>query len=176
MRRIINGRSIISIWVNIDSIPIKELQGTITEFPLPANLYPGDITKGPDGNLWFTAGGTIGRMTPTGVIHKFSLPANSFSNSITAGPDGNLWFKESDKVGRITPAGTISEFPLSFSSLVNNSHLPYTYYLSDITTGPDHALWFTEPGTNDKQSGYIGRITQAGTISEFPLPTPNAPA
>src|SRR5215203_2454606 len=39
-----------------------------------------------------------------------------------------------------------------------------------ITTGPDGALWFTERG-GDK----IGRITTAGVITEFPLPTAGSP-
>jgi hypothetical protein len=35
-----------------------------------------------------------------------------------------------------------------------------------ITTGPDGALWFTENGGNK-----IARITTAGVITEFPIPT-----
>lgn len=153
------------------STPTLALKGTIREIPLPANLYPRDITTGPDGNLWI-AGNPIGRITPTGVIREFPLPANSFAIRITTGPDGNLWFIEADKVGRITPAGTISEFPLPSSILAPNSCEPYTL-CGDITTGLDHALWFTEPGTA-VQNGKIWRITPAGTISAFPLPDPQS--
>ncbi len=35
-----------------------------------------------------------------------------------------------------------------------------------ITTGPDGALWFTEYGVNQ-----IGRVTTAGVMTEFPIPT-----
>jgi virginiamycin B lyase len=35
-----------------------------------------------------------------------------------------------------------------------------------ITAGPDGNLWFTEYGGNK-----IGRITTAGVITEFPIPT-----
>ncbi|MCU1413444.1 MAG: putative antibiotic hydrolase [Microbacteriaceae bacterium] len=38
-----------------------------------------------------------------------------------------------------------------------------------ITVGPDGNLWFTEEGTNS-----IGRITTAGVVTEFPVPTPAA--
>jgi hypothetical protein len=39
--------------------------GTITEFSMPtANSRPTDITNGPDGNIWFTELGKIGRITP----------------------------------------------------------------------------------------------------------------
>ncbi len=64
-----------------------------------------DITAGPDGNLWFTAGETsqIGRITPGGQITLFRLPrAQSDPFGITAGPDGTLWFTEASKIGRIT--------------------------------------------------------------------------
>jgi streptogramin lyase len=38
-----------------------------------------------------------------------------------------------------------------------------------ITAGPDGALWFTENAANA-----IGRITTAGMVKTYPLPTPNA--
>ncbi len=38
-----------------------------------------------------------------------------------------------------------------------------------ITTGPDGALWFTE------LIDQIGRITTAGVITEFPIPTASSP-
>jgi virginiamycin B lyase len=39
-----------------------------------------------------------------------------------------------------------------------------------IAVGPDGALWFTEG-----RAGQIGRITTAGEISEYALPTPYIP-
>src|SRR5258706_9319949 len=39
----------------------------------------------------------------------------------------------------------------------------------DIVAGPDGALWFTEG-----QSNQIGRITTNGTITEFPVPSPDS--
>jgi len=152
------------------STPTRELKGTISEFPLPASIvWPTNITKGPDGNLWFIAGATIGRITPTGVIRLFSLPTKQLGAvGIIDGPDGNLWFSEVSlpgvqsgkrKIGRITPSGTISEF--SLSSNINPGNL---------TTGRDHALWFIEYDNN--QLDKIGRITPTGTINEFPLSFP----
>jgi streptogramin lyase len=79
----------------------QELKGTIHEFPLPTpDFRPGDITAGPDGNLWFTEdesnhvqNGKIGRLTLTGTISAFPLPTSSGGpGGITVGPDGNLWF------------------------------------------------------------------------------------
>ena len=39
-------------------------------------------------------------------------------------------------------------------------------HLNDIAVGPDGNLWFTDAGQNE-----IGRITTAGAITKFPVPT-----
>src|SRR5262249_23925963 len=88
---------------------------SVTGFPIPTfNSEPYGITRGPDGNLWFTENlaGKIGRITPAGVITEFNLTPGSQPVQITAGPDGNLWFTENvpSRIGRITPAGVITEF------------------------------------------------------------------
>jgi streptogramin lyase len=53
-------------------------------------------------------------------------------------------------------AQTVTEFPIPTAS-----SLP-----SGITMGPDGNLWFTETSGNK-----IGRITTAGVITEFAIPT-----
>jgi len=161
------------------------LTGKVSEFSLPSHQYPAGqnptkepagsaqgeplaITAGPDGNIWFTeighVGSSIGRITTSGTITEFLLPsADTFPSSITTGPDGNLWFtvigtnNKPSEIGSMTPQGMIHEFTLSNS------------ILGSITKGPDGNLWFSEfqyGGT-----GKIGRITTAGKISVFPLPT-----
>src|SRR5947207_2382042 len=62
-------------------------------FDLPEESGPGEITTGPDGNLWFTEhgifGNRIGRITTVGAITEFPVPtANAIPDGITAGPDG----------------------------------------------------------------------------------------
>src|SRR5262245_30708356 len=116
------------------------------------------ITRGPDGNLWYTdSGDKIGRITPAGVITVFSagITPGSEPAGITAGPDGNLWFTEDagNRIGRITPAGVVTEFTNGLSPLC----IPAL-----IVAGPDGNLWFTEQATD-----VIGRITPAGVGTEF---------
>ena len=77
----------------------------VTEYPLLRGSAPFEITSGSDGNLWFTEGNKIGRITPAGSITEFPLPkADSEPLGIAPGPDGNLWFTEfrGNRIGRIT--------------------------------------------------------------------------
>jgi virginiamycin B lyase len=59
----------------------------------------------------------------------------------------------------------ITEFPLP-TDCGQFGQSPYLCAPTDITVGPDGALWFTE-----SEGNRIGRITTAGVITEFPLPT-----
>ena len=119
-----------------------------------------EIAAGSDGALWVTlldeihAQGRIGRITTAGSMSMFSVPGASYLDDITAGPDGALWFTDNlGKVDRITTSGAISEFTVGGE--------PY-----HITTGPDGNLWFT-----DHNAFRIGRITPAGQVSYFLLPS-----
>jgi len=159
--------------------------GELTNFPLPATYSsPSALTVGPDGNLWFTNTAltfngpvpAVGQITPAGVITEYPTHSSYSSESaLTVGPEGNLWFTESTpsssggglaaSVGRITTAGVISEFPLPAT---NND-------VSGLTDGPDGNLWFSASTSNgfgsSAPSSFIGRITPAGVISEFGLPS-----
>jgi len=125
----------------------------------------GEITTGPNGNLWFTDYNLdqIGEITTGGSVTEFPLPKSiiQLTGGITAGPDGNVWFAEGgygSKIGRITPAGAITQFPI-----------PSGGDAYGITSGADGNLWFMEGG--NPTFANIGRITPAGTITEFPIPS-----
>src|SRR2546429_7016675 len=79
--------------LSLSSAPAWAKAGTITESPTPTGSGdPIGITTGPDGNLWFTAGTDIGRITTAGSVTAFPIPtASSGPQGITAGPDANLW-------------------------------------------------------------------------------------
>lgn len=173
--------------------------GITGQFTLPGGSDPFAITAGPDGNLWVTefAARKIARVTTAGGINHFPagttagnplgiaagpdgniwiaelgpdrigrLPVSGSGlvefvtsggpRDIVAGPDGNLWFTKStaNAIGRITPAGD----PLpDFSAGISGGANP-----NSIALGPDGNIWFTE-------SAGIGRITPAGTVTEFSL-------
>ncbi|MGA7733821.1 MAG: hypothetical protein WCD37_21365 [Chloroflexia bacterium] len=133
-----------------------------TEFRVPIRPtfggLVGDITLGPDNNLWFTeTSGRIGRLSTAGQFRMFALPEGSNPWRLATGPDGNLWFTGDNSIGRFTLAGDVTIFPLpgvrgGFDSW-------------DITRGGDGNLWFTEQDSNR-----IGRITTDGQITEFVVP------
>jgi len=136
--------------------------GLITEFALPHLAGPTDIVTGPDGKLWFTEqfGGRVGKMSPSGRLLA-EFPTASFNISdITVGPDGNLWVTEGDPIiARLTTSGALTEFPLP-------SDPDILHTATGITAGPDGNLWFTETFADE-----IGRITPAGVVTTFPVPT-----
>jgi virginiamycin B lyase len=147
-----------------DRIGRMSTSGRLTEYDLAKDTDPYGIAVGPDGALWFSGekSGTIGRIATDGTgLAMYSLPdSNSHPQGIVAGPDGALWFTEfgKDKIGRMTTSGSVTEY-----ALVGDEP-------SDITLGPDGALWFTET----KDPGRIGRVTTAGDVREWLIPTANS--
>ena len=137
-----------------------------------------DITRGPDGNLWFTEpdANKIGRLTligrhgdANGEVQTYDVPT-AFAGlaSIVTGPKNDLWFGEdlSGQIGHATldPAGgapSIEEFSLPAGA---NSHAV------GITTGSDGNVWFAEVFAN--KIGKIDENTHA--ITEFDVPTANS--
>jgi virginiamycin B lyase len=65
------------------------MTGEITEFPIPSQGgTPINIAAGPDGNVWYTKGAAIGRVTPAGEITEYPIadgPARAVG--ISAGSD-----------------------------------------------------------------------------------------
>jgi virginiamycin B lyase len=65
-----------------------------------------------------------------------------------------------------TLAQTLTQFPIPTSDS----------YPLGITAGPDGALWFSESACCGNTAAKIGRISTAGVITEFPIPTANGDA
>jgi streptogramin lyase len=163
------GASLVGIYLvrrtSVTPTPTPAPSGPITEFAIPTlKSVPFGVTRGPDGNLWFTesSANQIGQLSPTGAFKEFPIPtANSGPLGLRPGPDGNIWFTENlaNQIGVITTAGKITEYPIPTPGSG----------VYRMTIGKDNNLWFTENIGNQ-----IGRITPAGDITEFPIPTPNS--
>ena len=58
---------------------------------------------------------------------------------------------------------------LTANAVTINEYQIVNRYPRGITTGPDGNIWFTEESGNK-----IGRITPGGSVTEFPIPTPDS--
>jgi virginiamycin B lyase len=126
-----------------------------TEFA-PTNLtgggYPQEIITGPDGNLWYTVGGTarLGAISASGAnIQTIALPnGSSAPEDLITNKDGSIWFTEfspvANKIGRIVPGQTnVAEYLIPTPSAEP----------AGLVAGADGSIWFAE---FDGQS--IGRL------------------
>ena len=116
-------------------------------------VSPGNIAAGPDGALWFVAGG-IGRLSTDGSVAQYPVPLGGGQLfDIETGPDGNLWFTEfGGRVGRITPAGGVAMYP---RGIVPTGPCDCTG--GRIAPGPDGNMWFTVP-----DGRWIGHVAPDG--------------
>ncbi len=185
---IINKFLVIPILVTILSVPllgafsnIAFAQGTLdtTDFPMPdSSDVPFGLTAGTDGNLWFTDGNNIGRMTLSGKVTEFPIP-NGYSalGTITAGPDDNVWFEylgsNAEGIAKITPDGTITEYSLPSNYFIPNDFMTdaiLPIIQGSLISGPDNSLWFANAdATNTGSTYYLGQITTNGTVTEHSL-------
>jgi virginiamycin B lyase len=154
--------------------------GSITEYPVPADLDPlVDITRGPDGSLWLGGYATnapnamIVKLTTSGVFTEYRVPtANTFIGGITTGPDGNIWFTETHldpggpasgprhgnvaKVAKLTTSGTFTEYSVPGSAAE----------LGGIITGADCNLWVIDSGANE-----VLKVSTSGSLTEYATPS-----
>jgi streptogramin lyase len=115
----------------------------------------------------------LAKVTPDGVISAYPLSSGFQSpGTPVVGSDGNLWFNGSvenadgltstGRIVRVTTSGTVSEFAIPGVGFPS----------STLTLGSDGNLWFSEQiwAGQFLTAGFIGSVTPAGVISEYPLP------
>ncbi len=136
-----------------------------------AGFQPTGITKGADGNLWFTESGSnaVGRITPAGVVTEFSLAALGAGNGpidIVSDPANSLLYFTEKNVGRIGGINPLAgSDALILASETQSAVVPSGdgAGVGRITLGPDGNLWFTEASVNR-----VGNINPTlTTINEF---------
>ena len=184
--------------------------GVVTEFPVPppsvGGGFLGEITRGPDGAMWFGEVLNIGRIDMSGnVTHYRAGGGPQALNGITVGPDGALWFTlYFTGVGRLDPSGTFTSTYYVFSDsfilglafdregqfwvtvagqpkdFTNLRRITPSGQVTDEFTMPDGAPIGITAGPDGAMwfaSGTsIGRIVSNGAITTFPIPTPNSGA
>jgi virginiamycin B lyase len=123
----------------------------------------GGITRGPEGDMWFTepAANRIERISPTGHPEGFTLPsAGARPTGIVGGPGGFLWvtLAGAGRVAKVDPLGQVSETALEPGARP-----------AAIALGPDSALWAVETET-----ATLARVATQGGSATYPLPTSGA--
>jgi virginiamycin B lyase len=155
--------------------------GQFTTVPMPlviptpefnaAHQY--GMVTGPDGAMWFTSfwANSIGRVTvpttygPPPIVTSYQVPHQVGVWGMAVGPDGGMWFSEfyTARIGRIGVDGQYTDYAAGFEP-------------SRMTLGSDGALWYIDGhadiGPTDNY--YVGRITTAGVVTTFALPTLDA--
>ena len=104
------------------------------------------------------------------------FPIRMVADIMVAGSDGAVWFASHDRnqntIGRITIDGAVTEFPIPVPVGAARAAV-----FHNLAVGPDGALWFgvvrdiLPPVRLSMGYMSVGRITSAGAISEFPLPS-----
>ena len=99
-------------------------------------------------------------------LENFDIPT-----AITGGPNGNLYVT-AHCGGPCADPNAASVYVISASgSVLHRYSLASGSFPMGIVTGSDHNLWITENGTNK-----IARMTPAGAITEYKIPTANSGA
>jgi virginiamycin B lyase len=96
------------------------MSGAVSEYAMPnGSASPINLAVGPDRNVWYTRGGSLGKVTPDGLITEFSTGEKARTVGITAGSDrqpptrlvNRLWFTDAagDRVAYLSFAATPAE-------------------------------------------------------------------
>jgi streptogramin lyase len=77
---------------------------------------PGQMTLGPDGNVWVLISGSsanneVAKVAPSGAVTEFDVNELIGAVDVVSGPDGNLWATKTNNVVKFSPsnpAGAVS--------------------------------------------------------------------
>src|SRR5204862_3220574 len=128
---------------------------------------PLSIAAGPDGNMWFTTGGSlsdasksprVGRIT-TSVTSPFPgtitlLDAQAGSYNAVFGSDGNLWIGGGNGIGKVTTTGQYTGF-FSLGTDIGYPDLGLPRGEGLIAT-PGGSLWFGDAHGHLDKLSFVG--------------------
>lgn len=97
-----------------------------------------DLQAGPDGSVWFSTTGWIGKVTEKGVVHAWKIPRSKgypYSGQVrlAVGADGRMYFTALDGVGSISASGKFGRW----QQVADDPSTP----LELIVRGGDEHLW-----------------------------------
>jgi virginiamycin B lyase len=136
-----------------------DLQGKISEWPVPTPRFARDPAPAPDGNVYISVmnGNKIARFdTASKTFKEWDLPSGAQPHGLLVDKSGMVWYTGhgNGTIGRLDPAtGQVTQFKAP------SGGDPHTLVIDDTQT----TIWFTVNGGNR-----IGRLDmKSGTIAEF---------
>ncbi len=110
---------------------------------------------------------------PSGSIEEFPVAGGIYGyTELALDSEGSIGFNEAapGRIDRIAPTGVVTgEVHLLFGPGL--SYWPEYSEPSSLARGPNGDMWFTERGTNNEGRSFVGYVTPAGGVTEFPIPT-----
>jgi hypothetical protein len=101
------------------AIGVFTTAGNLTAFVPPSGDGPGaggQLTLGPDGNVWYTGTNHIGSLSPGGTFVEYKAPGGQ--GQLNVGPDGHLWFADGQfsQIGNLDPkSGKVVTYSIAVS-------------------------------------------------------------
>jgi len=162
-----------NVWVEVEtahgwSIDRVGADGSVAEHPVAGATSLNWLTAGNDGELWFTDGPKVGKMTTAGAVTEFHLPAPADGSAIdlsdaqlTPGKDGDIYFLGLGGLSRITPAG------------VTNTLEANGLKVTALAEGTDGNLWYSFLPPKSGQlaalpGAVVARLASNGTTTVVP--------
>ena len=105
---------------------------------------PTALAAGADGNVWFVAGSSVGRLEPDGDIVSYLLDYRVQATDLVSDP-GGIWFIAGRSIGRLTFDGELTSYR---SGLTADP--------TELAVGPDGRIWFAG------DAGRLGWISPSG--------------
>ncbi|MCE2680485.1 MAG: hypothetical protein LW629_08590 [Burkholderiales bacterium] len=138
-----------------------ELNGKRTYFNLGADSAPHGVDFDKNGQMFVSLEGReqLARVSTRNGDVLQTYPINVDAHGLGIGPDGlTVWYtgKLDNVIGKLGADGVITNFTVGLTAAAKPIY---------IKAGPDGNMWFTE-----LDASKIGRITNAGVITEFPIP------
>ena len=142
---------------------------TANQFVLHPSTTVGGVAVGLGTNVWVGANSQLSEYSSTGSLVALfgNVPADA---GAVIGSNGDIWFLTnfSTAVGDFNP--TTQSYTLYTLPSCNCS----SRNLGNLIAAPNGDLWFTEGNNRNGYPGAIGKMTEAGVYTEYPVFEPRS--
>jgi streptogramin lyase len=156
-----------AVWFTenqVDKLGRIDQSGTITEIALPTGSGPLGLTSTAFGTLALAAHGTasIDEVASDGTVTTHPVPNGLLPYAVALGRDSGVWFTaQPPTAGGRGAVGVMRPTPDRQITLYPVDGVPW-----GITSGNDGNVWFAVQRAG---GGAIGKITTAGTVTEYSI-------